>query len=106
MKAYGNVHNGLGKISAFGIDVVEESASPDIKVTFVQNQSVNISGSTNVVVGDHNKQTMVQALRDISAAIDASSGSPEQKAEARSLLRQALEHPLLAAIVGGALSAI
>jgi len=41
---FGNVHAGMGKISAFGIDVVEGEAIPDIKVEFVQNQTVNITG--------------------------------------------------------------
>lgn len=44
LKNHGVVKTGLGKINAFGIDVVEREATPDIKVEFVQNQTINITG--------------------------------------------------------------
>lgn len=94
---------GMGRISAFGVDVVEGEAKPDIKVEFVNHQTVNISGSSHVVVGDNNSQTVVNTVQDLVALIEAARGSPEQKAEAKSLLRKFLEHPLLASIAGGAI---
>lgn len=103
LKSHGNVNAGMGKISAFGIDVVEQEAKPDIKVTFVQNQNINISGSTNVVVGDHNTQAITQTVRGLISIIESSSAPPEQQAEAKSLLRKLLEHPLLAAVAVGAI---
>ena len=87
---------------AFGIDVVEHGVTPDIKVEFVHNQTVNITGSSNVVVGDNNSQTVTQTVRDLVAVIESSTAPQEQKAEAKSLLRRFLEHPLLAAVSGGA----
>ena len=94
------VRAGMGKINAFGIDVIEGDAQPDLKVEFVQNKTINISGSSNVIVGDSNVAT--QSVRDLINAIDSSSATPEQKAEAKSLLRSFLEHPLVAAVAGGA----
>jgi len=41
-RGHGIIKAGLGKITAFGIDVVEEKASPKIKVEFVQNQKINM----------------------------------------------------------------
>ena len=103
LKSHGNINAGMGKISAFGIDVVEREALPDIKIEFVHNQTVNITGSTNVVVGDNNIQTVTQTVRDLVAIIESSSAPPEQKTGAKSLLRTFLEHPLLASLAGGAI---
>lgn len=102
LKTYGGISAGFGKISAFGIDVVEGEATPDIKVEFVQNKTINVSGSSNVVVGDHNKMSVTQHIAELARVIENSSGTPEQKAEAKGLLRRLVEHPLVASIAGGA----
>lgn len=102
LKSHGVVNTGMGKINAFGIDVVEREAIPDIKVEFVQNRTINITGSTNVVVGDNNSQAVTQNVRDLLLILDSSNASEEQKNEARSLLRKFLEHPLVVAVAGGA----
>lgn len=94
----------IGRISAHGVDVIEGEATPEIKVHFVQNHTVNISGSTNVVVGDYNQQNVTQHLEGLVRAIEASGGTPAEKDEAKSRLKSFLEHPLLAAVVGGAIS--
>lgn len=104
LRMSGNIHEGMGKISAFGINVIEGSADPDINVEFVQNQTVNITGSTNVVVGNNNSQVVTQTVRDLISIIESSDAPHEQKTEAKSLLRRFLEHPLLAAVAGGAIS--
>jgi len=98
--SHGEIRAGMGKINAFGIDIVEGDAQSDLKIEFVQNKTINISGSNNVVVGDNNVAT--QSVRDLLTAIDSSSGTPEQKSEAKGLLRRFLEHPLVAAVAGGA----
>jgi hypothetical protein len=100
--SHGNINAGIGKINAFGIDVVEGGAKTELKVEFVHNKTINISGSTNVVVGDNN--TVTQSVRDLLTAIESSSGTQEQKVEAKGLLRQLLEHPLVAAVAGGAVA--
>ena len=93
---------GMGQITAFGIDVVEGAAtSDDIKLEFVQNKTVNITGSSNVVVGDNNQITLTQYVDELAHLIDNSSGTSEQKAEAKSILQSFLEHPLVTAIAGG-----
>ena len=102
IKRIGNITTGIGKITAFGIDVAEGAAQPDIKVEFVQTKNVNVTGSSNVVVGDNNHTTVTQHISEFARLIDNSSGNPEQKAEAKGLLRQPAEHPLIAAIAGGA----
>jgi hypothetical protein len=104
IKSFGGVQFGMGKISAFGIDVVEGESIPDIKVVFVQNKSVNISGSSNVIVGDHNKQSISHHVSEIIREIDASQATPEQKYEAKSLLRKFVEHTMVTAVAGSAIS--
>ena len=99
--SHGEIHAGMGKINAFGIDVVEGGAKTELKVEFVQNKTINITGSANVVVGDNNHVT--QSIRDLVNAIESSAGTPEQKNEAKGLLRRFLEHPLVAAAAGGAI---
>jgi hypothetical protein len=102
LKSFGDISAGLGKISAFGIDVVEGEATPDIKVEFVENKTINISGSSNVVVGDHNQMCVTQHIAELARVIENSDGTPEQKAEAKGLLRRLVEHPLIASVAGGA----
>lgn len=99
--SHGEILTGMGKINAFGIDVVEGDNKADIKIELVQNKTINISGSSNVVIGDNNIAT--QSVRDIIAAIENSTGTPEHKSEAKGLLRQFLEHPLVTSVAGGAL---
>jgi hypothetical protein len=93
---------GIGKINAYGIDIVEENATPDIKVEFVQhnNNAVTISGSTNVnnIIGSNNTLT----LSELAKAIESAEVSPQEKEEAKSLLNNLLNHPLVATLVGSA----
>jgi len=102
VKDHGTIRHGLGKINAHGIDVVEREATPDITVEFVK-QTVNITGSTNVVVGNNNSQTIASNIRELVAVVESADASPEQKLEAKSLLRRFLEHPLVVASAGGAI---
>ncbi|MBK1889330.1 hypothetical protein Undi14_04740 [Undibacterium sp. 14-3-2] len=104
IKKFGGVSFGMGKISAFGIDVVEGVATPDIKVEFVQNKSINITGSSNIIVGDNNQQNISHHVQEIVRAIDASQATPEEKSEAKGILKKFIEHPMVTAIAGGAIS--
>lgn len=96
----GRVIGGIGRINTFGIDVVEGEAVPSIKVEFVQN-NVTITGSSGVIVGDHNTQNITHHITELAKAIDASQASPEHKEEAKGLLRKLVEHPLVTSIAGG-----
>lgn len=93
-------------ISARGIDVIEAGKSPDISIDFMNHQTVNISGSSNVIVGNNNQQTITHSVQELAKVIDASAGTPEEKAEAKGRLRAFLEHPLLAAVASGAVAAL
>ena len=96
----GKLIAGMGKISAFGIDVVEGEAIADIKVEFVTNQNISISGSQNVVIGNNNSQVFSKHIQEILSAIDNSPASSEEKGEAKGRLAQFLAHPLVASIAG------
>lgn len=87
------------QITAFGADVVEGTGQSTIGISFVNN-SVNISNSTGVVVGNNNQQTVTHAITELARVIESADASKEQKDEAKSLLVKFLAHPLLAAIVG------
>lgn len=102
-KDHGVIHAGMGKITAFGIDVVEGEAVADIKVEFVQNKTINISGSNNVVVGDNNSQSISNHVSGLLSIIDSANATSDQKDEAKGALRKFLEHPLVAAVAGGAI---
>ncbi|MCI5219051.1 MAG: hypothetical protein D3914_07630 [Candidatus Electrothrix sp. LOE2] len=93
---------GIGKINVFGIDVVEGATTPAIKVEFVQhnNNTVTITDSTDVnnIIGSNNTLTLSELVK----AVESADASPQEKEEAKSLLRKFLEHPLVSAIAGGA----
>ncbi|XOF33745.1 MAG: hypothetical protein ACL93V_00120 [Candidatus Electrothrix sp. YB6] len=98
----GEISFGLGKINAYGIDVVEGVATPDIKVKFVQhnNNTVTISDSTNVnnIIGSNNTLTLPELVK----AIESADATPQEKEEAKTLLRKFLDHPLASTIAGKA----
>jgi len=98
----GEISFGFGKINAFGIDVVEGEATPEIKVEFVQhnNNTVTITGSTGVnnIIGSNNTLTLPELVK----AVESADATPQEKEEAKTLLREFLEHPLVSAIAGGA----
>ena len=89
------------KISARGVDVIETGASPDLRIDLMASQTINISNSNNVVVGNHNHQVIDNSVKELVKLINSSSASPEQKEEAKNLLGQFLKHPLVTSIAGG-----
>ncbi len=93
---------GVGIITAYGVDVVEGEKSPDIDVQLVQNYTTNVSNSANVIVGNNNSQTVVNAFEEILRAIEASSGDAASKAQSKSLLSQLASSPVIAQIIGQA----
>lgn len=68
--------------------------------------NVSISHSTGVQVGDHNVQNMQNAFIALEKAIDAQNASPESKTDAKTRLKALLQHPLVVAILGGAVGAV
>ena len=92
---------GNGKITAFGVDVIEGTARSPIAITFDHSQKISVQDSQNVQVGNHNSISSAINIDKIKAAIDHSTFSESEKAQAKSVLSTFLEHPLIAAIVGG-----
>lgn len=103
-RSFGGGGIALVRITARGSDVMEGMAKP-IGITVMSN-SYNISNSTNVAIGDGNQQTVNDCVAELARLIEAAKGTPQQKEEAKGLLRKFLEHPLLSAVAGGALAGL
>ena len=69
-------------------------------------QHINISGAQSVQIGDYNTQNIVNSFDALVKMIDSSNASPSEKAEAKSLIRQVLEHPLVVTVVGAVAGSI
>lgn len=63
---------------------------------------VSITNSSGFQVGNNNVQNIQAALVSLEQAIQSANASAESKEEAKSKLKAFLEHPLVAAILGGA----
>lgn len=92
------------RISARGIDVVETGSSPDLRIDLMAGQNITISGSSNVIVGNHNQQSVHDSVQELVRIIESSTASTAEKEQAKGLLRQVLEHPLFASVAGTALT--
>ena len=97
---------GAGKITARGVDVIEETVPAPISINFDNSHTVNVTSSKHVQVGSGNVQGVsihIQQLRD---AIENSAATPEAREEAKGALRKFLEHPAVSAILGSLASKI
>jgi hypothetical protein len=90
---------GMGKITGKGVDVIEGTATPPISIT-IHDRSVNISGSSGVIVGNGNSQTVVGDIGKLFTAIDHSNVSEGEKHEAKTMLQKLANNPTLWAILG------
>jgi hypothetical protein len=89
---------GMARITAQGVDIVEGTrASP---ITIAINRSINIHGSTNVQVGEGNRQEISIAGEKVIAAINNSTATAEEKEKAKSVLQSVLSSPVLSAALG------
>lgn len=102
LKQMGSRHavGGLGKITAFGVDVIEGTANSPISITFDHRQTVSITGSNNIV-GNNNSLN----ADEISVAINESGFSETEKAEAKSLWQKVCNNKLLNTVIGSVTSA-
>jgi len=93
---------GFGKITAFGIDVIEsEGEASPIKMTFpITNINISDSPGAGVIAGNYNQQTIQNTFDYILRLIEESNASDKDKREAKSLLKKFLEHPVTAAVIG------
>lgn len=94
---------GQARITAFGVDVIEGTARSPIAISIGDSQTINISNSSYVQVGDNNSQTINSGVHALIKTINESTASQAEKDEAKSLLKKLLEHPLVSAVVGGAI---
>jgi hypothetical protein len=65
-------------------------------------QHINITGATNVQIGDNNEQQIVQSFTELIKQINESSLPAEQKATALEKLKDFLNLPLVSSILGSA----
>lgn len=63
-------------------------------------------GQAAVQFGSHNHQTIVVALQELVREIESGPGTSVEKAQAKGLLRKFVEHPLVTAVVGGAVGGL
>lgn len=81
IESMGRCIHGTGKISARGIDVVEdEGKSSPIKINF---QNISISKSQGIQIGNHNVQSFISSAEQLIHQIDESDSSPKEKQEAK-----------------------
>lgn len=69
-------------------------------------QQINISGAQSVQVGDHNTQNIVNAFDTLVKTIESAEASQAEKEEAKSRLKQFLEHPLVVSVLGASAGSI
>ena len=85
---------GRGRISAYGVDVVEETSASPIAVSI--DNSVTVHGSQGVQIGGQgNTQTIEMDIGKLINAIDGGSGTMQEKEEAKSVLKAAIENPIV-----------
>ena len=95
--AQGETVGGIGKITAFGVDVIEGTVQSPISIKFDHSQTVTIHGSNNIV-GNNNQLS----LERVNSEISQSSFSEAEKAEAKSLWQKVSENKLLNTVIGSA----
>lgn len=93
--------------------LTEEGQSRALSVKHGKNRSYELSGGSYTIgaihiagsaqVGNHNTQNIHNVFQEVIDKIDKADATPEEKAEAKSLLTKFLEHPLTSSVVGGAI---
>ena len=98
----GGIVAGMGRITASGVDVIEGNSVAPIAITF-HDQSVSVTGSTHVQIGNSNISNVNLDIGKLIAAIDHSTASDGEKGEAKSLIEKITSNPLVVAVLGSAL---
>lgn len=98
----GSVFINSCRITSKGVDLIERGPEMNSPGDAITGNTIHISGSGPVIIGSRNQQSVQHHIQELAKSINASNGSEEEKAEAKGLLRRALEHPLLASLAGGA----
>lgn len=71
-----------------------------------KSQTININGAQSVQIGDNNIQNIINSFEALVKKIEAADSSPEQKEEAKGILRKLLEHPLVTSVLGAAAGSV
>ena len=99
--------DGRGKISAYGIDVIEGKRPSPIAINLdYSDHSISVSSSSNVQVGSGNVQNISLHVQEIWDAIDAAGVPQQKKEEAKTAFQKFLDHPAVTAVLGGLASGI
>lgn len=69
-------------------------------------QNFHINNAQSIQIGDFNTQNVVNSFEALVKKIDSSTATQEEKAEAKSLLRKFLAHPLVVSVLGAAAGTI
>lgn len=93
---------GGGKITAYGVDVIEGTQVSPIAITFT-GQSISVSHSTNVQIGEHNTQDFSTHIARLASDVEHADLPAEAKKEAGSLISRLSE--LLGTFTGATLKA-
>ncbi|WP_186128595.1 hypothetical protein [Burkholderia gladioli] len=107
VRSMSGTHGGMARITAHGVDVVEQTDRASLSISFVDNsQHVNVHSSSNVQIGDNNTQSIVSGLEQLVRAINDSSAAPEEKQSAQSKLKSFINSPVVSSILGGAVGSL
>jgi len=98
-------NSGLRGIKAHYLISIEKESKKQKKENVATNTTFHINNS-NVQVGDGNIQNIVNSIEQLVEEIDNSKSTPEQKEEAKGLLKTFISNPTVAAVLGGAVSGI
>ncbi|MBE9397102.1 hypothetical protein IOQ59_07485 [Pontibacterium sp. N1Y112] len=96
-----------------GVEAIPACYTVHIVKESKQNKEKAVSGNTtyninaaNVQVGDGNTQNIVDAFQELAAKIEHSGATPQEKEEAKGLIKGLLSNATIAAILGGAVSGL
>ena len=101
-----NYNAGLHSIPASWKLKLKKDSSLIHKSPVQKNTTINISNSQGIQVGDHNVQNIETGLKELVEQINSSSVNDSEKQEAKSALRQLMDNPVVAGVLGGATSGI
>lgn len=71
-----------------------------------KNTTININNSQGIQVGDHNVQNIEAGIKELIEQINASNVNESEKMEAKSVLKQLMDNPVVAGVLGGATSGV
>lgn len=93
-----------GRNAHYSLSIIKESKQQR-EQKIPANTTFHINNS-NVQVGDGNIQNIVNAFEQLANEIESSQSTPEQKEEAKGLLKSLLSNPTVAAVLGGTVSGL